>query len=173
MRAPIALVCLLVGCEDKATSSVATVPPAPVASAVATGSAVAPAVAASATASAAAAPGTGATNEAAPLSVTAQHVLVAYKGADGAPKTVTRSKAEAKKRADEVATKAKSGADFSSLAAEYSDDPGSKERMGSVGKFTREKMVKPFADAAFGLAVGSVSDPVETKYGFHVIKRNQ
>jgi peptidyl-prolyl cis-trans isomerase NIMA-interacting 1 len=108
-----------------------------------------------------------------PDAIAAQHVLVAYKGAEKAPKGVTRSKAEAKKRADEVAAKAKSGTDFSSLVAEYSDDPAAKERQGSVGKFTRDKMAKPFSDAAFALAVDESSGAVETPFGFHVIKRNQ
>src|SRR3954454_19856342 len=58
-----------------------------------------------------------------PDAIAAQHVLIAYKGADKAPKNVTRSKADAKKRAEEVAAKAKAGTDFSSLVAEYSDDP--------------------------------------------------
>ncbi len=109
----------------------------------------------------------------APDAVAAQHVLVAYKGAEKAPKGVTRSKAEAKARAEEVAAKAKSGSDFSALVAEYSDDPAAKERQGSVGKFTRDKMAKPFSDAAFALAVGESSGAVETPFGFHVIKRNQ
>lgn len=108
-----------------------------------------------------------------PTSVTAQHVLVAYKGAERSPKGVTRSKADAKKRASEVAEKAKGGADFTALVAEYSDDPAAKERLGSVGKFTRDKMAKPFSDAAFALSVNEVSAPVETPFGFHVIKRNQ
>ena len=108
-----------------------------------------------------------------PDAIAAQHVLVAYKGADKAPKGVTRSKADAKKRAEEVAAKAKSGSDFSALVAEYSDDPAAKERQGSVGKFTREKMAKPFSDAAFALKVDQTSEPVETPFGFHVIKRNQ
>jgi peptidyl-prolyl cis-trans isomerase NIMA-interacting 1 len=108
-----------------------------------------------------------------PDAIAAQHVLVAYKGADKAPKGVTRSKADAKKRAEEVAAKAKSGSDFSALVAEYSDDPAAKERQGSVGKFTRDKMAKPFSDAAFALAVGESSGAVETPFGFHVIKRNQ
>jgi peptidyl-prolyl cis-trans isomerase NIMA-interacting 1 len=117
-----------------------------------------------------------ATTSAAPVPpdvVAAQHVLVAYKGAEKAPKGITRSKAEAKKRAEEVAAKAKEGVDFSALVSEYSDDPAAKERQGSVGKFTREKMAKPFSDAAFALAVGATSDPVETPFGYHVIKRNQ
>lgn len=108
-----------------------------------------------------------------PEAITAQHVLVAYKGAERTPKGVSRSKAEAKKRADEVAAKARSGSDFSALVAEYSDDPAANERRGSLGKFTRDKMAKPFSDAAFALAVGESSGPVETPFGFHVIKRNQ
>lgn len=108
-----------------------------------------------------------------PNAIAAQHVLVTYKGAKGAPKNTVRSKADAKKRAEEVVTKAKAGADFSDLAKEYSEDPGSRERMGSVGKFTRDKMTKPFSDAAFGLAVDQVSGVVESEFGFHVIKRNQ
>lgn len=108
-----------------------------------------------------------------PTTIAAQHVLVAYKGAKGAPKSVTRSKADAMKRAEEVVAKAKGGADFTALVTEYSDDPGSKERMGSVGKFTRDKMVKPFSDAAFALGIDEVSGVVESEFGFHVIKRNQ
>jgi parvulin-like peptidyl-prolyl isomerase len=116
---------------------------------------------------------TKAAETAVPDAIAAQHILVAYKGAKGAAKTITRSKAEAKKRADEVATKAKAGGDFTALVAEYSDDPGSKERQGSLGKFTREKMAKQFSDAAFALRVDEVSLVVETDFGFHVIKRNQ
>ncbi len=109
-----------------------------------------------------------------PTHVAAQHILVPYKGAEKCPKGVTRSKADAKKRAEEVAAKAKAkGADFSALVAEYSEDPGAKERQGSLGKFTREKMAKPFSDAAFALEKDQVSEPVETPFGFHVIKRNQ
>lgn len=108
-----------------------------------------------------------------PDAIAAQHVLVAYKGAKNADKKITRSKADAKKRADEVVTKAKAGSDFSVLVAEYTDDAATKDRQGSLGKFTRDKMTKPFGDAAFALAVDQVSDPVETEFGFHVIKRNQ
>jgi hypothetical protein len=146
-------------------------------SSAASASASAPAVTASASAPSSALP--SATAEAKkvestpPTAITAQHVLVAWKGAERAPKGVTRSKAEAKKRAEEVYGKAKAGGDFTALVSEYSDDPAAKERMGSLGKFTREKMAKPFSDAAFALAVDEVSAPVETPFGFHVIKRNQ
>lgn len=114
-----------------------------------------------------------ATATAEPEMVAAQHVLVAYKGAKNAPKGVTRSKADAKKRAEEVAEKAKGEGDFSELVKKYSEDPGAAERMGSVGKFKRNVMAKAFEDAAFALEVGKVSGVVETEFGFHVIKRNQ
>ena len=104
--------------------------------------------------------------------VAAQHVLIAFRGASRAAKDVTRSKSEAKKLAQEVLAKAKAGEDFSKLAADYSDCP-SKANRGNLGKFNREAMAKPFSDAVFALKVNAVSDVVETKFGFHIIKRNQ
>lgn len=109
----------------------------------------------------------------APETITAQHLLVAYKGAKDAVRTITRSKVEAKKRAEEALAKAKKGDDFSELVKTYSDEPGAAGRLGSLGRFKREAMVKPFADAAFALKVGDVSEVVETDFGFHVIRRNQ
>jgi len=109
----------------------------------------------------------------APETVTAQHLLVAYRGAKDAPKSTTRTKADAKKRAEEALAKAKKGDDFTGLVKAYSDEPGAAARLGNLGRFKREAMVKPFADAAFALQVGEVSAVVETDFGFHVIKRNQ
>lgn len=111
--------------------------------------------------------------EEAPEVIAAQHLLVAYKGAKSAAKTITRSKADAKKRAEEALEKAKKGEDFSALVKKYSDEPGAADRLGNLGKFKRDAMVKPFSDAAFKLKVNEVSDVVETEFGFHVIKRNQ
>jgi parvulin-like peptidyl-prolyl isomerase len=164
LGAHLALAVATSGCDDKPGKSESSAPDASTPSAT---------VSALATASAPAASASVAAPASAPDTVAAQHVLVAYKGADKAPKGVTRTKAEAKKRAEEVASKANAGADFSALVAEYSDDPAAKERQGSVGKFTRDKMAKPFSDAAFALAVGATSGAVETPFGFHVIKRNQ
>ncbi len=155
------------GCDDKSAKSGASAPPASASAPPSASVAPVPAASTAAVAASASAPA------APPETIAAQHVLVAYKGAEKAPKGVTRTKAEAKARAEEVAAKAKAGADFSALVAEYSDDPAAKERQGSLGKFKRESKTKAFSDAAFALAVDESSGAVETPFGFHVIKRNQ
>ena len=104
--------------------------------------------------------------------VGASHILVAYKGARRARAEVTRTKRQAKERAEEARAKAVQGEDFAALAREYSDDP-SASKGGSLGSFAKNAMVKPFADAAFGLKVGEISKIVETEFGFHVIRRTQ
>lgn len=167
MRSSVVVLSLLsIACDDPKPAPTRTdnAPSASVAAAP-------PAVASSAPAPSAAPAATPATP---PEQIAAQHVLIAWKGAKNAPASITRSKADAKKRADEVAAKAKAkGADFSALVAEYTDDEGTKGRQGSLGKFAKSKMTPAFADAAFALAVDQVSDPVETPFGYHVIKRNQ
>jgi peptidyl-prolyl cis-trans isomerase NIMA-interacting 1 len=159
----LALVAVLGACDAPASSAPGASPVVP--------SAVA--VASSAQAPTDPAPSASAPTEPAPTSVAAQHILVAYRGAKNAPKTVTRTKAEARKRAEEVVARVHDGADFTELVKSYTDDPGSAERLGSVGKFTRDKMDKAFSDAAFALKLDEVSGVVETPFGFHVIKRNQ
>jgi len=101
--------------------------------------------------------------------VEASHILISHKEAPRA--RVTRSKEEAKQLADQVLAELKRGGDFAALAEKYSDDPGSKRRGGKLGSFTRRRMVKPFADAAFALKPGDTSGVVETRFGYHIIKR--
>ncbi len=63
----------------------------------------------------------------------------------------------------------KGGADFATLAKEKSKDPGAAEG-GDLGYFTKEQMVPEFADVAFKLGKGQLSDPVKTQFGWHIIK---
>lgn len=72
--------------------------------------------------------------------------------------------------AKEVRAKAAANpADFAKLAKQYSDDKGSAAKGGDLGFFTRENMVKPFADAAFNAKPNVVSDVVVSQFGNHII----
>lgn len=62
------------------------------------------------------------------------------------------------------------GADFATLAKEKSIEPGAAQSGGDLGYFKAARMVKPFADAAFAMEVGAVSEPVQSQFGWHVIK---
>jgi peptidyl-prolyl cis-trans isomerase C/peptidyl-prolyl cis-trans isomerase SurA len=106
-----------------------------------------------------------------PDRINAAHVLIAYQGS--ARSSATRSKDEAKTLAAAVLARAKAGEDFAELARKHSDDPSAKSRGGDLGSFSRDMMVKPFSDAAFGLKPGGISDVVETDFGFHVIRRSE
>ncbi len=72
--------------------------------------------------------------------------------------------------AKEIKKKLDQGGDFAALAKEKSTDPGSAPRGGDLGFFTRDRMVKAFSDAAFSLKVNEVSKPVQSPFGFHIIK---
>jgi hypothetical protein len=104
----------------------------------------------------------------------ASHVLVTYKGAELAAKTVTRSKAEAQKIAAEALDKIKKdGMPFEDAVKKYSDDEGSKPAGGALGNFEKNVMPEAFSKATFGMPVGEISPVVETPRGFHIIKRTR
>lgn len=73
-------------------------------------------------------------------------------------------------RATRVLQEARGGADFAQLAAQYSEEPGAAERGGDLGYFGPTDMVEPFADAAFRLNAGEISDLVTTPFGIHIIR---
>ncbi|MBE3573888.1 MAG: peptidylprolyl isomerase [Firmicutes bacterium] len=95
--------------------------------------------------------------------VQARHILIAIpKGPDG-DKT---AKAEAEKLVQQL----RSGADFAALAKQYSADPGTKDKGGELGYFGRGQMDPAFEKVAFSLPVKAISDPVKTRFGYHIIQ---
>jgi peptidyl-prolyl cis-trans isomerase D len=99
----------------------------------------------------------------------ASHILIAVKpDASDAEKDAARSKAEAL-----AAQARKAPAQFAELAKKNSQDPGSAAQGGDLGFFARDgSMVKPFEDAAFAAKQGDIVGPVQTDFGWHVIKVN-
>ncbi len=75
-----------------------------------------------------------------------------------------------KEEADKIHQQLKGGTDFTQLAKEKSIDPSAKNNGGDLGFFGRGKMIPEFQDVAFSLKEGDISRPVQTQYGWHVIK---
>jgi peptidyl-prolyl cis-trans isomerase D len=96
--------------------------------------------------------------------VKARHILI--KAAEDAPDA---DKASAKQRAEAALARVKGGEDFAKVASDVSED-GSKSAGGDLGFFGPGEMVGPFETKAFAMAKGEVSDVVETRFGYHVIK---
>ena len=72
--------------------------------------------------------------------------------------------------ADELYERLTKGEDFAELAQEYSKDPGSAANGGDLGYFRRNDMVKEFEEASFSMEIGEISKPVQTNFGYHIIK---
>lgn len=98
-----------------------------------------------------------------PEKVEARHILIRVEeGADEALVEIAR------KQALEIYERAAKGEDFSDLAKEFSQDP-SKDNGGYLGVFDQQSMIKPFADQAFSMKAGEISQPVRTQFGWHLI----
>jgi len=108
-----------------------------------------------------------------PTRIGARHILVMHQRSAQKPEDVTRTREEAKKRAQECLLALRSGAAWKSVVGECSDEPGAAERNGDLGVFERGAMVKSFSDAAFELQVNEISEVIETVYGFHIIQRTE
>lgn len=97
--------------------------------------------------------------------ISASHILIALE-ADATPADTLK----AYNRISELRMRAVAGADFNELAARFSEEPGAAMTKGNLGYFTALQMVFPFEQAAYSTPVGSVSDPVRTAFGYHILK---
>lgn len=96
--------------------------------------------------------------------VRARHILIRAADDDDA------AIASARARIQELRARIQNGEDFAELAANHSDDPGSRDKGGDLGWFGEGVMVQPFEEAAFGASVGTLAGPVETQHGVHLIE---
>jgi peptidyl-prolyl cis-trans isomerase C len=99
-----------------------------------------------------------------PEQVRASHILISVD-----PQANRSKRSSARKKAEEIRQKLRKGEDFAALAKKFSQGP-SRAKGGDLGYFRRGQMTKPFEDAAFALMPGEVSDVVQTKFGYHLIK---
>jgi peptidyl-prolyl cis-trans isomerase SurA len=97
--------------------------------------------------------------------VRASHILVSL-STDAPPADTLR----AFNKIMDIRKKVISGEDFAKAAAQYSEDPSAKSNHGDLGYFTAMQMVYPFENAAFTTPVGQISNPVKTKFGYHILK---
>lgn len=96
----------------------------------------------------------------------ASHILIGFSA-----NATSAQKQEAKAKAEEILVQVKkTPKQFESLAAQYSQDPGSATKGGDLGSFGRGAMVKPFEEAAFSMKVDQISELVESEFGYHIIK---
>lgn len=97
------------------------------------------------------------------MEVHARHILFRPSGSDEA------ADAAAKARAEAAAARIRKGEDFATVAKELTDEASGKSNGGDLGYFIKSQMMPEFAEVAFSLDNGQVSDPVKTKFGWHVI----
>lgn len=100
----------------------------------------------------------------------ASHLLVAYQGAADAPPIVQRSRTEARALAAKLHARARAGEDLSALARAHSDD-ASGPRGGSLGVSHPGLFEAAFESAVAKVHPGEIADVVETRFGFHVVRR--
>jgi hypothetical protein len=99
------------------------------------------------------------------------HILISYKGAAKAPKSLTRTKDEAKAFAKELVAKAKKAPDFEALVLQYSDDTSKADNKGRIPRLEKQPAFSDFYEKSAAVRPGQVADVAETWFGFHVIKR--
>ncbi|MBT8386743.1 MAG: peptidylprolyl isomerase [Ignavibacteria bacterium] len=97
--------------------------------------------------------------------IKASHILISYFNPEG-----QMDSAAALLTVDSLEAELKAGVPFDSLVLKYSDDTGTKNKGGDLGFFERRMMVKEFDEAAFKMEIGEISEPIQTNFGYHIIK---
>ncbi len=105
-----------------------------------------------------------------PARVKASHILAIFPWVEDNSEETEEGKEEALEKIKMVKDKLKNGVDFEVLARQYSDDSASAASGGDLGYISKGQMIEEFEEALFSLDLGEVSEIVETKYGFHIIK---
>ena len=101
-----------------------------------------------------------------PVTMKIRHLLVRIKPSE-------KNRLDAEKKIKNIREKIVSGESFSDLAETYSADPGSKNNGGSLGYIRRNQMVKDFETVAFTQEINTLSEPVETSFGFHILETTE
>ncbi|MBI3368148.1 MAG: peptidyl-prolyl cis-trans isomerase [Burkholderiales bacterium] len=107
------------------------------------------------------------------VELTTRQILIRHRGAamdKPGLKGAQRSEAQAKAEAEALRVKLKAGADFAELAKKHSEDETTRAAGGALPPFTRGAMQAEFEQAAFALSAGDISEPVKTKFGYHLIQ---
>jgi parvulin-like peptidyl-prolyl isomerase len=101
-----------------------------------------------------------------------RHILIRTKGSAAAARPGVRelSDDEARQKAAQLLSQLKAGADFARLAHDHSDDIATRQNGGQIGIIHRGSMDARFENAAYTIAVGQVSEPVRTQFGYHLIR---
>ena len=103
--------------------------------------------------------------------VSASHILIMHKESNNSRSDI--SKNEAKKKIDNIHKEILEGKlTFPDAAVKYSDCP-SGQTGGGLGEFGKGMMVKAFEDVAFSLKLKQISDPFESEFGYHIVKRDK
>jgi len=100
-----------------------------------------------------------------PETVRASHIF--FMADQGATEEISKTK---KQEADKAYQRAKDGENFENLVAELSEDPNKTENQGDVGFFSKESIIPEFAAAVFNQNVGEVGEPIQSTFGWHVVK---
>ena len=97
--------------------------------------------------------------------VNASHILITFPQNPSSQDTLV-----AYQRILEIKAEVEKGLDFNEAASKYSQDPSAAQNRGNLGWFTVFQMVTPFEDAAYSTPVGKISEPVKTRFGYHLVK---